>query len=122
MTKGKVIVDISHDYKAIEKCAMTAHLRAAVHANFKDIGRKQETIKEKESVTDSEERVLKIIAAIKEYKNPFAFSSTRKSKLKTIVTGNAVGSEHLNDILEARAIGKEHLDYFIIERFFEGKI
>ena len=29
---------------------------------------------------------------------------------KNFVTGNFVGSEHLNDILEARVIGKEHLD------------
>ena len=59
---------------------MTAHLRAAVHINFKDICRKHETRKEKElsrkSIIDSEERVLKIIAAIKEFENPFAFSST----------------------------------------------
>ena len=71
------IVDISQDYKAVEKWAMTAHLRAAVHPNFKDICRKQETEKEKElsrkSMIDSEERVLKIIGPIKKYKNPFAF-------------------------------------------------
>ena len=98
---------------------MTAHLRVALHATFKHICRKQETKKKKElsrkSIIDSEERVLKIIAAIKQYENPFAFSSTRKSKLKNIVTGSAVGSKHLNDILEARAIGKEHLHYFIEE-------
>ena len=66
--------------------------------------------------------ILKIIAAIKQYENPFAFSSTRKSKLKNIVTRSVVGSKHLNDILEARAIGKEHLHYFVNERFFEEKI
>ena len=104
---------------------MTAHLRAAVHANFKNVCRKQETRKEKElsgkSIVCREERVLKIIAAIKDYENPFAFSSV-KSKLKNIVTGSVVGSNHLIDILEARAIGKEHLDCFINERFFEEKI
>ena len=86
--------------------------------------KKQEKKKElsRKSIIDSEERVLKIIAAIKQCENPFAFSSTRKSKLKNIVTGSAVGSKHLNDILEARAIGKEHLHYFINERFFEEKI
>ena len=86
--------------------------------------KKQEKKKElsRKSIIDSEERVLKIIAAIKQYENPFAISSTRKSKLKNIVTGSVVGSKHLNDILEARAIGKEHLHYFINERFFEEKI
>ena len=81
---------------------MTAHLRAAIHTNFKDTCRKQETRKEKnlsrKSIIDSEERVLKIIAAINEHKNPFAFRSTRKSKWKTNVTGSVVGSEHLKDI------------------------
>ena len=75
------IVGISQDYNAVEKWAMTAHLRVAVHANFKDICIKQETRKEKElsrkSVIDSEDRVLKIIAAIRQYKNPFGFSSAR---------------------------------------------
>ena len=86
--------------------------------------KKQEKKKElsRKSIIDSEERVLKIIAAIKQYENPFAISSTRKSKLKNIVTGSVVGSKHLNDILEARAIGKEHLHYFVNERFFEEKI
>ena len=37
------IVDISQDYNAAEKWAMTAHLRVSVHANFKVICRKQET-------------------------------------------------------------------------------
>ena len=76
---------------------MTAHLRGAVYANFKDISRKQEIRKEnklrRKSIIDSQERVLKIIAAIKGYKSLFAFSSTRKFKLKNIVTGSAVGSE-----------------------------
>ena len=120
------IVGISQDYNAVEKWAMTAHLRVAVHANFNDICWKQETRKEKElsrkSKIDSEEQVLKRIPAIKQYENPFAFGSTRKSKLKNIVTGSVVGSKHLNDILEARAIGKEHLHYFVNERFFEEKI
>ena len=108
-TKGG-IVNISHDYNVGEKWAMTAHVRGAVHANFKDIFREQETIKERElsqkSIINSGKGVLKIIGTIKEYENPFAFSSTRKSKLKSIVTESVVGSEHLNDILEARAIGK----------------
>ena len=69
--------------------AMTAHLIAEVHANFKYICGKQETKKEKElsrkSIIVSEERVLKIIAAIKEYENLFAFSSTRKSKLQKML-------------------------------------
>ena len=86
---------MSQDYNAIEKWAMTAHLRAEV------FGRKIETRKEKElsrkSVIDSEERVLKIIAAIKEYENSFASSSTRTLKLKNIVTGSAVGPEYLNE-------------------------
>ena len=120
------IVGISQDCNAVEKWAVTAHLRVAIHANFKDICRKQEKKKEKElsrkSIIDSEERELKIIAAIKQYENPFAISSTRKSKLKNIVTGSVVGSKHLNDILEARAIGKEHLHYCIKERFFEEKV
>ena len=79
--------------------------------------KKQEKKKElcRKSIIDSEERVLKIIAAIKQYENPFAFSSTRKSKLKNIVTGSVAGSKHLNDIFEARAIGKKHLHYFIKE-------
>ena len=86
--------------------------------------RVQETRKEKEfgkkSIIDSEEQVLKTIATIKEYENPFAFSLTRKSILKNTVTRSVVGSEHLS-VSEARAIGKEHLDYFIYERFFLKK-
>ena len=35
---------------------------------------------------------MKIIAAIKEYENPFAFSSIRKFELKNIVTGSVVFS------------------------------
>ena len=124
-TKGGII-GISQDYKAVEKWALTAHLRAAVHANFKDVCRVEEKSYENElsrkSTTDSEERVLKIIAAFKEYENPFAFSSTKKSKLKNIVTGSVVRPEFLHDILDAKTIGKQHLDYFINERFFEGKI
>ena len=65
---------------------------------------------------------MEIIATIKEYENPFTSSSTRKSKLKRIVTESVVGSEHLNVILETRAIGKDDLDYFINERIFEEKI
>ena len=61
-TKGG-IVDISQDYDAVEKWTMTAHLKAAVHSNYKDICRKQEIRKEKEmsrkSVINSQERVLK---------------------------------------------------------------
>ena len=34
------IVDISQDYNAVEKWAITAHVRAGVHANFKDTCRK----------------------------------------------------------------------------------
>ena len=64
---------------------MTAHLKTPVHTNFKDIFRVQEAKRKKElgskSIMDSEEQVLKIIAAIKDYENPFAFSSTRKSEL-----------------------------------------
>ena len=45
---------------------IAAHLRAAVHANFIHICRKQKTTKEKElskkSIIDSEEQVLKINA------------------------------------------------------------
>ena len=41
-TKGG-IVGISQDYNAVEKWAMTAYLGVAVHANFKDICRVQET-------------------------------------------------------------------------------
>ena len=63
-----------------------------------------------------------MIAAIIEYENPFAVSSTRKSKLKNIVTGSGVGSERLNDIQVARAIGKEYLGHFINQRFFEENI
>ena len=46
--------------------------------------KKQKKVKEmiKKSIIYSEERVLKMIAAIKEYKNLLAFSSTRKSKLE----------------------------------------
>ena len=40
-TKGR-IVDISQDYDAVENWAMAAHLKAVVHANYKDICRKQE--------------------------------------------------------------------------------
>ena len=101
-------VGISQDYNAIEKRAMAAQLRAAVRPNMKYICRAQETRKEKElsrkSIIDGEKQVLKIIAAIKEYKNPFAFCSTRKSKSKYIVTGGVVHSEHPNNIFEARAI------------------
>ena len=90
------IVGISQDYNTVEIWEMTAHLRTAVQANFKNICGKQETRKEKElsrkSIIDSEERVLKTIAATKEHENPFAFSSTQKSKSKNIVTGNVVGS------------------------------
>ena len=63
-----------------------------------------------------------MIAAIIEYENPFAVSSTRKSKLKNIVTGSGVGSERLNDIQVAREIGKEYLGHFINQRFFEENI
>ena len=75
----------------------------------------------RKSIIDSEEWVFKIIAAIKEYKNSFAFSSTRRSKLKKIVRRSVVSLKHLNNI-EARATGKEHLDYFMNEWFFEEKI
>ena len=89
-TKGG-IVNISEDYNAEEKWAVTARLRGAVHAKFKYICRKQETIKEgelsKKFIINSEKRVLKIIAAIKEYESPSTFTSTRKSKLKNIVVG-----------------------------------
>ena len=48
-----------------------AHLRAAVHANFIHICRKQKTTKEKElskkSIIDSEEQVLKINAKDSEH-------------------------------------------------------
>ena len=71
---------------------MAAHLKTAVHANFKDICRAPEAKRKKElgskSIIDSEERVLKIIAAIKDYENPFAFNSTRKSELNNIVAGS----------------------------------
>ena len=53
------IVGISQDHNAVEKWAMTVHLRVAVYADFKDICRKQETRKEKElsrkSVIDTED-------------------------------------------------------------------
>ena len=88
------IVGISQDYNAVKKWAMTVNLRVAVHANFKDICKKQETRKEKE----------------------LSRITTRKSKLENIITGSVViGSKRLNDILEARAKGKEHLHYFINE-------
>ena len=94
------IVGISQDYNAVKKWAMTVNLRVAVHANFKDICKKQEKRKEKQ----------------------LSRITTRKSKLKNIITGSVVGSKHLNDILGARVKGKEHLYYFINERFFEEKI
>ena len=40
------IVGVSQDYNAFEKWEVTAHLRGAVHANFKDICRMQKTRKE----------------------------------------------------------------------------
>ena len=107
---------------------MKVHLKDGVYANVKDVCRVQVARKEKgmgrsrKSIIDIEERILKIIAAIKEYKNSFTFSSTGKSKLKNIVTGSVVRSENLSDILEARATGKEHLDYLMNERFFKEKI
>ena len=67
-------------------------------------------------MTVKNESVRKL--ARKEYKNPFAFSSKRKSKLKNIVTGSVASSEDLNDTLETRAIGKEHLDHLFYERIF----
>lgn len=79
---------------------MTAYLRAAVHANFKDVYRVQETRKEKEfsrkSIIDSQEQVLNVIVVTKEYENPFAFSSIRKSKLKSIVTVRVRASQQHN--------------------------
>ena len=106
---------------------MTVHLRAAVYANVKDICRVQETSKAKElsrsrkSLIDSEEQVLKIIAAIKEYKHSFTFSSARKSKLKNIIRGSVASSENLSDISEAKAIGKEHLDYISMSNFLKKR-
>ena len=41
------IVGVGQDYNSIKKWVMTAHFRAADHANFKDIYRVQETRKEK---------------------------------------------------------------------------
>ena len=42
---------------------------------------------------------------------------TKKSTLKTIVSGCVVRSEHRIDKLDAKAIEKEHLNVFIIEPF-----
>ena len=41
------IVGISQDYNAVEKSTVTAHLRAAVDAYFKDICRARETGRKK---------------------------------------------------------------------------
>ena len=46
-TKGEII-GVSQDYNAVEKWAITIHVRAAVHANFKDICGVQDTRKENE--------------------------------------------------------------------------
>ena len=92
---------------------MSAHLKTTVHANFKDICRAQEAKRKKElgskSIIDSEKRVFKIIAAIKDYENPFAFSSTRKSELNNIVTGSVARLEYLSDILKAFSSGSSLL-------------
>ena len=55
------IAGISQDYNAVEKWAMTVNLRVAVHANFKDICKKQETRKEKElsRITTRESKLKK---------------------------------------------------------------
>ena len=102
----------------------TSELRFVLTSKIFVESKKQKKKKElsRKSISDSEERVLKMIAAIIEYENPFAVSSTRKSKLKNIVTGSGVGSERLNDIQVARAIGKEYLGHFINQRFFEENI
>ena len=47
MENDKAKVDTSQDHIAVEQLTVTAHLRAAVHPNFKYICRKQETRKEK---------------------------------------------------------------------------
>ena len=80
------MIGISQDYKVVEKWTMTAHLRVAGHANFKEICRVQQQQQEKElsmrSIFESEEQVLKVIKAFQEHENPFVFSLTRKSTLK----------------------------------------
>ena len=102
----------------------TSELRFVLTSKIFVESKKQKKKKElsRKSISNSEERVLKMIAAIIEYENPFAVSSTRKSKLKNIVTGSGVGSERLNDIQVARAIGKEYLGHLINQRFFEENI
>ena len=42
---------------------------------------------------------------------------TKKSTLKTIISGCVVRSEHGIDLLDAKSIEKEHLNVFIIEPF-----
>ena len=46
--------------------------------------------------------------------------TTRKSKLKNIVSGYAVRSKHHIDILNAQSIGKKYLNVFITKPFLFG--
>ena len=65
-TKNKGgIIGFSQDYRAMEKWAVTAHLRAAVNSNFKDQEKKLAMKATKESETD----VLSIMKAINEFES-----------------------------------------------------
>ena len=126
-TKGGII-GVTQDINAVEKWAMTAHLRAAVHANFKDICGVSQFNQEKElarkTISDSEIHVVQVINAFKDHHaNPFFFNSIgSKSPLKNIISGSIVKDEHRHEVLHAKSIGKESSDQFIKERFIEKTV
>ena len=124
-TKGG-IVGVTQDINAVEKWTLTAHLRAAVHANFKEMCGVLYQCEEKElskkTIIRSEAYIVRIMNAVNESSNPFVFSTSHKSPLKNIVSGSIIKDIFRDDILNAKRLGKSALDDFIKNRFVERSV
>ena len=110
----------------MEKWTLTAHLKASVHSNFRNLcevsSQQENKHLSQKSIVDSEASVQKVYKTILEHFNPFSISSCDKVPLKNICSGHVVKMEYRDEVLNARKIGKEATEKFVRDRIVEQSI
>ena len=121
-TKGGII-GVTQDSDKVEKWALTAHLRSAVHANFKELCEYSDVLHHKEMsrrhTDETEKFVIKIVNAFNNHKNPFAVDKDSGEPLHNIVSGLVVPDDHKNDVLFAKNIGLQGMKQYIEKVFVQ---
>ena len=109
----------------MERWALTAHLRAAVSCNFKElcgvISHSDKKELSPKTTKESEKAVSLLVESINQLENPFSCNPTTK-ELHNIATGSIATEEMRDDISNAKVRGKEATMNFLKDRLIDQKV